>query len=713
MSIVRFGFGDLEEGDFSKEILGGKGMALFEMSSLGIPVPPGVIIPCSTCVDYMAGSVHDRDVILKEVSMEVLNALEALQFHCELDHIPLVSVRSGARVSMPGMMDTILNVGLTAETLPFWRNKLGDRAALDSYRRLQQMYGSVALGVPMEQFDHLLEEAKNAAGVSSDSELSVLSLECLISEYTHLLSVESPGIPDTLHGQLWGAIKAVFESWNNPRAVEYRKINNIPDDWGTAVVVQSMVFGNLNDQSATGVVFSRCPSTGSPDMVGEFLVNAQGEDVVAGIRTPEPIHALSSWHSGVYHTLKEVVLSLEDHYRDMQDIEFTVQDGKLYILQTRSGKRTRQAAFKIASDLRQSKKISTKEMLARFKNEDIIMVSQPQIDPSFKTSPHFVGIAAGGPVVSGVAVFSAEEAVTCPEPCILVRKETDPNDIAGMYAAVGILTATGGLTSHAAVVARGMNKTCVVGATMMQIMGTTAVAGKGVAFQKGQKITIDGSSGKVWVGVDVPVLEGGMSPEVVDVVLYGSNESGAMVRVSPVPGDLSFGLFSHSPKGVHIDMTFLTQLPQCEEIAPFLSVVAKLAKTTRVVLDFTHVSAHYEEEDHVFATMFSASTLLSGASFAYSLLSGWDKELASKVTLVGATFPTELVAAGFNVVTEVSSLESLLDSKGPVVVPPSVVSSVFGGDKVFKKLKSMMLKAGHDFSGEMPKALYPYEMFGD
>ena len=419
------------------------------------------------------------------------------------------------------MMDTILNVGMTSDTLENWKGVLGERAALDCYRRLIQMYSSVAMGVPMELFESALEELKESVGVKTDSELNADHMNRLVVRYLAIVASQGWAFPNTLVEQLSGAVEAVFKSWNNPRAVEYRKIHGYSDSWGTAVTVQSMVFGNMNDKSATGVVFTRCPSTGLNEITGEFLVNAQGEDVVAGTRTPDPIHTMESWDCEAFERLTTILEKLELHYGDMQDVEFTVQDGKLYILQTRNAKRSPAAAFKVAHDLAQEGVISTEQAVSRVSQSQLLALVSAAIDPKFKEDPHLVGIAAGGSVVSGKAVFSSADAVNCKEPCILVRKETDPDDIAGMNASVGILTAMGGLTSHAAVVARGMHKSCVVGCTSMAVMGDAAHLPGGKSIHAGSKVTIDGSTGNVWVGVDVPIVSGGMTPEATNYARNG------------------------------------------------------------------------------------------------------------------------------------------------------------------------------------------------
>lgn len=520
IGITRFGNGAKDAGAGEKNHLGGKGANLCEMASLGLPVPPGFILPTSACVAAVAAASDDVkfEKFLKVVKRAIAQGLE----HVGYDR--LLSVRSGARVSMPGMMDTILNVGITPENLPVWEEKLGARAARDSYRRFLQMFGSVALGIPMEKFEGALRVVKDGAGVENDIELSPYDLSKVIAEYVSIYAEAGQVVPDSIEEQLVMATMAVFDSWQNPRAVEYRKIHGIPNSWGTAVTIQVMVFGNLNDDSATGVVFTRDPSTGEKQVTGEFLINAQGEDVVAGIRTPIPLDKMSGpdkvapgW-GAIHHDLLVLLKRLEEHYKDMQDVEFTVQDGELFILQTRNAKRSATAAFRCAYDMVNEGLITKEDIPSRINAKMVKAVMTDTIAPSFKELPSLVGIPAGGSVVSGVAVFTSEDAVNCKEPCILVTKETDPDDIAGMNAAVGILTATGGLTSHAAVVARGMNKTCVVGCTDMDIPA--------IKMGLNTKITIDGSTGNVWVKVDVPVIKASVSLAAKRVCLWASGDSG-------------------------------------------------------------------------------------------------------------------------------------------------------------------------------------------
>lgn len=454
----------------SAELLGGKGYGLWFMQQQGINVPPALIIPVSYCVEYMQ-STKQAKAVMKEIEKNLPKVYEF--FQAKFGYMPLVSVRSGARVSMPGSMDTILNVGLDGSTMSYWVNKLGGDCCMDSYHRLITMYGNVVNG-----FDRkLLEGAEN--------------LPAALKEYQKLANSPFPGA----NAQLLTSIEAVFQSWNNERAQTYRKLHNIPEDWGTAVVIQAMVFGNLNDQSGTGVLFTRDPDSGAAKVTGEFLVNAQGEDVVAGIRTPMKLREMDSWNPAVFKELNETVLKLEEVKRDVQDVEFTVQDGKLYILQTRNAKRSAKAAVRIAVDMHLEGVLTREQALKRVSAREFDLAQKPVIDPKFDTPAYATGIPACSGVVTGVIVRSAADALDCKKPCILVTEETNPDDIGGMVKAVGVLTMTGGATSHAAVVARSMNKPCVVGLSL-----------EVDKFQPGNQISIDGATGRVWFG-SVPVID--------------------------------------------------------------------------------------------------------------------------------------------------------------------------------------------------------------
>ena len=516
-----YGFGDgRAEGKASmRNLLGGKGAGLAEMANLGLPVPPGFTITTDVCTYYYG---HDKQYP-KDLSAQVAKALAQIgrvagKAFGDKSNPLLVSVRSGGRASMPGMMDTVLNLGLNDETVEALAKKSGNRRfAFDSYRRFITMYSDVVLGVGHEHFEELLDNHKERQGYSLDTDLSADDWAELVVRYKKRVKDElGQDFPQDPHKQLWGAIGAVFGSWMNQRAITYRKLHNIPESWGTAVNVQAMVFGNMGDTSATGVAFTRNPSTGEKKLYGEFLINAQGEDVVAGIRTPQEISEAARKEAGsdkpsmeytlpkAYAELKRIYNVLERHYRDMQDLEFTVEQGKLWMLQTRSGKRTAKAALRIAVELANEGLISKNDAVLRVDPLSLDQLLHPTIDPRAHRRVIATGLPASPGAASGEIVFSPDEAAqlkTDGKKVVLVRVETSPEDIHGMHAAEGILTTRGGMTSHAAVVARGMGKPCVSGAGSLRVdyaAGTMTASGQ--TFKKGDQITVDGSTGQVLAG---------------------------------------------------------------------------------------------------------------------------------------------------------------------------------------------------------------------
>jgi pyruvate,orthophosphate dikinase len=721
-----FKFGSVTDGNASmKDVLGGKGANLAEMSSLGLPVPPGFTIPCDASVFYNDLFAEARTKFLGLVQESVQSGLDYLTIKKKL---PLLSVRSGARVSMPGMMDTILNVGITSETLPYWIKKLGAVAALDSQRRLIQMYSSVALGVDMKLFEEALHSLKQEVGVTLDSELNEDQLNRLIKRYLKIVSDAGAVFPDTVIEQVMGAVAAVFNSWNNPRAIEYRKINSIPDDWGTAVTVQSMVFGNLNNDSCTGVLFSRNPSTGEALITGEYLVNAQGEDVVAGIRTPESIFTLPEWDLAMSTQLFEIVAKLEAHYRDMQDIEFTVEDSKLYILQTRNGKRSAMAAFQIAYDLVAEGLITKEVASSRVTSAQLFSVMQDSIDPSFKKAPTFTGIAAGGGVVSGVAMFTADSATNCKVPCILVTKETDPDDIGGMNASVGILTATGGLTSHAAVVARGMNKSCVVGSTALSFsVGIVSAYVNGIKFfEEGDKLTIDGATGNVWVKEDVPLITGGASKVVRTVVAWISNvKTSSRIEITSGmgPSQIADILQSDDSDEIHIDAMMMFPVEYTNDFDTLRAKVVSLgsamatSKATYFVLDMSGKSTHYSAPDLAFDFMFGLDRTQEKKAYVATVntILTWDESVRTRVTVVlpddlDQSLRSLMKSAGFKLSGTVSTFADLIDQSGPMKISDSVIQQVFGGSEAYQvALNAIEKLQGKSVHKPLPVPAYWYE----
>ncbi len=514
-----FGNGKAEGTGTMKDTLGGKGAGLAEMTNINIPVPPGFTIITEACIYYYKNNKQYPEGLQEQMDQN-LDALEKLMGKKLGDHHDplLVSVRSGAKISMPGMMDTVLNLGLNNETVKGLAAKTGnERFAYDAYRRFIQMFSNVVLGIKHSDFEFILDEVKHDEGVKLDNELSTEALRNVVARYLRMLrEVERIDFPQDPKQQLKMAIDAVFESWDSPRAVTYRKLYDIPDDLGTAVNVQTMVFGNMGDTCATGVAFTRNPSTGEKIFYGEYLTNAQGEDVVAGIRTPRPIAYLKDEMPEAYAQLTDIYNTLEKHYKEMQDIEFTIENQRLYMLQTRTGKRTAAAAIKVAADMVEEGLITREQALLRVDPAQLDQLLHPHIDPKAKIEVMATGLNASPGAVSGAVVFSADDACSWVEQgkkVLLVRKETSPDDIHGMAVAKGILTAHGGMTSHAAVVARGMGKSCVAGCEAIKVdeANKRFTVGDQV-ISEGDIITIDGSSGKVILG-EAPTIEAEMTPE--------------------------------------------------------------------------------------------------------------------------------------------------------------------------------------------------------
>jgi pyruvate,orthophosphate dikinase len=518
-SVYAFGGGTADGRAKDKMLLGGKGANLAEMTALGLPVPPGFTITTDVCRYWVANAGYPADLkAAVDKALAHVGTLTTTTFG--QGPLPLlVSVRSGAPASMPGMMDTILNLGLNDETVVALATQTGNpRFAWDCYRRFIAMYGEVVLGIAGEEhestpFEMMLEDKKAERRVFKDSDLDAAALQELVAGYqAAVLKATGKPFPQDVHEQLWGAIGAVFRSWDNPRADYYRRMHSIPASMGTAVNVQAMVFGNLGEDSGTGVCFTRNPSTGTRELFGEFLLNAQGEDVVAGIRTPEPISDLQSRMPAAFAALTAVATKLEDHFADLQDIEFTIQRGQLFMLQTRGAKRAGKAMIKIAVDMVREGRISERDAVLRIDAAKLDEVLHPTIDPAARPPRLAKGLPASPGAAIGKVAFSAEQAEEFAkrgESAILVRTETSPEDIHGMKASTGILTSRGGMTSHAAVVARGMGKPCVTACTALKVdsargkavvMDSSSGVAKEVAFKKGDLITIDGSTGEIFVG---------------------------------------------------------------------------------------------------------------------------------------------------------------------------------------------------------------------
>jgi pyruvate, orthophosphate dikinase len=548
--VYSFGEGSAEGRADMKNLLGGKGANLAEMSNLGLPVPPGFTITTELCTYfYERNKTYPND--LHDQVGDALTQLEhriGARLGDEANPL-LVSVRSGARASMPGMMDTVLNLGLNDRTVDGLARKSGDpRFAQDSYRRFIQMYGQVVLGVDHHHFEEVLENHKLDLGAVLDTELMEEDWKDVVAAYKEIVARElGHPFPQDPQEQLWGAIGAVFGSWMNQRAITYRRLHDIPADWGTAVNVQAMVFGNMGDDCATGVAFTRNPSTGADEFYGEYLANAQGEDVVAGIRTPQhltiagktanrsSLPAMEETMPSVFAELMKVRETLEAHYRDMQDIEFTVQKGKLFMLQTRTGKRTAPAALKIAVDLCHGGVIDKEEAIRRIEPQSLDQLLHPTLDPKAKTVVLARGLPASPGAASGHVVFSADEAearASKGEDVILVRIETSPEDIHGMHAARGILTTRGGMTSHAAVVARGMGRACVAGAGDIHVdYAAQILSAREQVVRAGETITINGSTGEVMLG-EVPTVQPELSGDFATLMAWADEVRSMGVRAN-------------------------------------------------------------------------------------------------------------------------------------------------------------------------------------
>jgi len=547
-----YGFGaGASDGDASmKNLLGGKGANLAEMASLGLPVPPGFTITTDVCTEFYKNDRQYPEALKEQVNAALKAVGDAVDRGFGDNKKPLlVSVRSGARASMPGMMDTVLNLGLNDETVAGLAALAGDeRFAFDSYRRFIQMYSDVVLEVEHHEFEEILETYKEENDFILDTELSAADWKKVIDGYKAAVETSyGKPFPQDPQEQLWGAIGAVFSSWRNDRANTYRRLHNIPESWGTAVNVQAMVFGNMGETSATGVAFTRDPSTGENEYYGEFLINAQGEDVVAGIRTPQPLTVRSKEAMGetepsleeampaAYKELVAVFDKLENHYRDMQDIEFTIQDTKLWMLQTRNGKRTAKAALKIAVDMCNDGLITEEEAVCRVDAHSLDQLLHPTLDPDAPRDLILTGLPASPGAASGEVVFNSDEAERLAQEgrkVILVRVETSPEDIHGMHAAQAIVTARGGMTSHAAVVARGMGRPCVCGAGELRIDkagGHFSVSGRMV--NKGDVVTVDGAAGKVFMG-EVPTLQPELSGDFASLMAWADKARRMTVRAN-------------------------------------------------------------------------------------------------------------------------------------------------------------------------------------
>ena len=545
--VYSFGAGHNEGGAGMRNLLGGKGANLAEMAAIGLPVPPGFTLTTEVCTAFYENQRKYPNDLSAQVHEALARMEKAQGLKFGNKHKPLlVSVRSGARVSMPGMMDTVLNLGLNDVTVEGLGEEADDpRFAWDSYRRFIQMYGSVVLGVDHHRFEEIIEHAKLDGGVTEDTQLTAQDWHRVAQSYKDMIEGETgKAFPQDPEEQLWGAIGAVFGSWMNPRAITYRRLHDIPAEWGTAVNVQTMVFGNMGNDCATGVCFTRDPSTGENVFYGEYLVNAQGEDVVAGIRTPQPVSKLRAKSDetplevampGPYGELLKVRKTLEQHYKDMQDLEFTIQKSKLYMLQTRNGKRTAAASLRVAVEMAREGLIDQAEAVRRVNPSALDQLLHPMLDPNAPRTMIAKGLPASPGAASGAVVFTADEAESRAqkgEAIILVRIETSPEDIHGMHAARGILTTRGGMTSHAAVVARGMGRPCVAGAGGITVdYAAQTLSAGGVTVHAGETITLDGAAGEVFQG-SVAMIEPAMSGDFATLMAWADDARKLGVRAN-------------------------------------------------------------------------------------------------------------------------------------------------------------------------------------
>jgi pyruvate,orthophosphate dikinase len=694
-----------------KKWLGGKGASLVTMCEAGLPVPPGFTIHTGLCNEqrafreaYLKAKDTDLPALDKQIDVWRNNLKAAVsvameELNLKIGFPPLVSVRSGAPVSMPGMMDTILNVGINDKNLHQWVERIGERPALDSYRRLIQMLGHTAYGIDDAVFEIQLKEARSTQKVETDAELSVESLKWLIDQYKKVFQAATQKeFPQKVGEQLWAAIMAVFESWMNPRAIEYRKINNISEDMGTAVTVQAMVFGNMGETSGSGVLFTRNPSTGEPVIMAEYLANAQGEDVVAGIRTPIQLELnyLSESSEDWCHELHKLCGKLEAHYRDMVDVEFTVQEGVLYILQSRVGKRSAAAAFKIATDVVAEGLVPTIDTaLKRLTVEQYKLMRRPIVDPAYKKAPDHKGLPACPGVAVGIPVFSSQDAVNCTAPCILVTHETTPDDIAGMHKAAGILTQTGGATSHAAVVARAMDKPCIVGCTALPLKDLKAWA----KSNPGATITLDGGDGRVWIGQEVPVIDNTASPSIKIVQDWAMKVTGFAEQMTVDPEEVTGPcriMASHWWGDLDVADVVLMGL-------------ANLSKEDRsmITLDLQSPDDMVPEDDHLLEFAFKAQAKSLGPNIN---IGGKKEHFKDKVCemlvnnghLAGLTIANfqgtdaqidKLRKAGLVVIGAPKTVADVLDGSA-AEVSSDFITNVIGGQQAWNKLLNMMEAAG-------------------
>jgi pyruvate,orthophosphate dikinase len=671
---------------------GGKGAGLARMAVKGYPVPPGFVISTEMCKIYQ----DQPEAVMEAIMLDIDEHLEFIK--AQFGYMPLLSVRSGAPISMPGMMDTILNVGMRPDVMKEWFERIGERATFDSYRRLLQMMGTTALNLDHAKFEEVLTTFRENAGAETDAELTVKDLKGIVNEYRLIYNVAGAVIPTGLDTQLGVCIDAVFKSWMNPRAIDYRRIEGIDDSIGTAVTVQAMVFGNMNDNSGSGVLFTRNPSTGELRMMAEYLANAQGEDVVAGIRTPDslelpvPLGTKEKWKIELFDLAKK----LELDYRDMVDAEFTVQDGELFILQSRVGKRSAQAAFHIALSMRAEGIISRDEMFDRVKRKHLRALLRPAIDPTFKAKPVWTGLPASMGIATGQVWKSSKMAVAMSEkgPVILVTEETTPDDIMGMAASVGILTRTGGATSHAAVVARSMDKPCVVGCIDLNLTD----------LPEGTVISIDGETGRVWLDA-VPVVGGQLTPAAEALINELMETRQVIARVKePRVGAVIMLADWLDWKDDKIDKA----LKQCQKID---------SAGEELVFDITPPYQFGDEADQEIWNI-AGGVLPEEERFIERVISrvlhsGMKK---AKITGGNVSMASMFAMKEFEQVPMVGSFEELLHATGMVGVTQELAQVISPTGKMFdviNKLREAGLFSGRVSTSSLPPAYAAFELLGE
>lgn len=664
--------------DSDPVVLGNKGAGLNAMVKLGLPVPDGFTIHTEACVAYQ----------LKPKGTYWLIKSAAKRAYTELKKrnggiAPMVSVRSGAEKSMPGMLSTVLNVGLTSKTFPKLATRLGDRVAFDCKRRLLQSYGTVVLGISSDPFEADLTSAREHEGVETDGELSLTMLEHLSVKFAKTLAIHGHTLPDTIEEQLVTSIRAVFESWNNPEAIHWRKMHGIPEDGGTAVNVQTMVFGNVNENSGTGVLFTRDPSTGKNAILGEWLPNAQGEDLVAGVRTPQPISDMLVLFKEQFSELLYHADLLEKTYRDMRDIEFTVEDGKLWMLQDRAGKRSDEASARIAVELVEDDILTRAEAISRVSQSAVAALrgsGKEVVSKEWTTPPVATGLPASPGIVTGLIAHTAQEArvyAKYGKDCILVRNHTETSDITGMDAAVGVLTETGGVTSHAAVCSRALNTACIVGCEA--ILATIALANPSL-------ITLDGSTGKIWFDAQVPVESKGADPYIEKLLGWAFDETGEQRQTMELTGDRQRVMCA-------------AWLSDLNARIRSLDVLAELTKPETVVFDLSGAERFGREEDLGLTTMFGEDVI----AIDDSAMNGEINELAQRdgrgamVYLPGALTVRgqELREAGYKVALEVSTMADLYGSDGLITIEDETIEKIFGNHAALLRHNAMMKDAGY------------------